>query len=191
MLEHSLIDTAIRWHRMRGDNTLFLPGVDHAGIATQMLVERSLAAEGITRQQLGREEFVRRVWEWKEKYGSRITAQMKRIGDSCDWSRERFTLSPELSRAVLEAFVRLYERGLIYRGTYMVNWCPRCHTALSDLEVKHEDTQGNLWHIRYPLNGRLALSDRGHHASGNHAGRYRGGRESERSALSAIWPANA
>src|SRR5580704_17765702 len=115
ILEHSLIDTAARWHRMRGDNTLFLPGVDHAGIATQMLVERSLAAEGTSRQLLGREEFVRRVWEWKEKYGSRITGQMKRIGDSCDWSRERFTLSPELSRAVTEAFVRLYEGGLIYR----------------------------------------------------------------------------
>ncbi len=151
MMDHTVIDTATRWHRMRGDNTLFLPGTDHAGIATQMLVERSLAAEGITRQQLGREEFVRRVWEWKEKYGTRITEQMKRIGDSCDWSRERFTLSPELSRAVTEAFVRLYERDLIYRGTYMVNWCPRCSTALSDLEVKHEDTQGSLWHIRYPL----------------------------------------
>ena len=152
MLDHTVIDTATRWHRMRGDNTLFLPGTDHAGIATQMLVERSLAAEGLTRQQLGREEFVRRVWEWKEKYGNRITSQMKRIGDSCDWSRERFTLNPDLSRAVLEAFVRLYERGLIYRGTYMVNWCPRCATALSDLEVKHDDTQGNLWHIRYPVN---------------------------------------
>ena len=151
MLEHSLIDTAVRWHRMRGDNTLFLPGVDHAGIATQMLVERSLAAEGTSRQQIGREEFVRRVWIWKEKYGSRITGQMKRIGDSCDWSRERFTLSPELSRAVTEAFVRMYERGLIYRGAYMVNWCPRCNTALSDLEVKHEDINGSLWHIRYPL----------------------------------------
>ena len=158
MLEHSLIDAAIRWRRMRGYNTLFLPGVDHAGIATQLLVERSLAAEGITRQQIGREEFVRRVWEWKEKYGARITGQMKRIGDSCDWSRERFTLSPQLSRAVTEAFVRLYERGLIYRGTYMVNWCPRCHTAMSDLEVKHEDVEGNLWHIRYPLkNGSRSL----------------------------------
>ena len=151
MLEHSLIDAAIRWRRMCGYNALFLPGVDHAGIATQMLVERSLAAEGLNRHQLGREEFVRRVWEWKEKYGSRITSQMKRIGDSCDWGRERFTLSPELSRSVTEAFVRLYERGLIYRGTYMVNWCPRCRTALSDLEVKHEDVQGSLWHIRYPL----------------------------------------
>ena len=152
MLDHTVIDTATRWHRMRGDNTLFLPGTDHAGIATQMLVERSLAAEGTTRLQLGREEFVRRVWQWKEKYGNRITSQMKRIGDSCDWSRERFTLNPDLSRAVLEAFVLLHERGLIYRGTYMVNWCPRCATALSDLEVKHEDTQGHLWHIRYPVN---------------------------------------
>ncbi len=152
MLDHTVIDTATRWHRMRGDNTLFLPGTDHAGIATQMVVERSLAEEGTTRLALGREEFVRRVWEWKEKYGNRITSQMKRIGDSCDWSRERFTLNPDLSRAVLEAFVRLYERGLIYRGTYMVNWCPRCATALSDLEVKHEDTQGHLWLIRYPVN---------------------------------------
>jgi valyl-tRNA synthetase len=151
MLEHSVIDAAIRWRRMSGYNALFLPGVDHAGIATQTVVERSLAAEGLTRQQLGREEFVKRVWAWKEKYGSRITQQMKRIGDSCDWSRERFTLSPELSRAVLEAFVRLYERGLIYRGTYMVNWCPRCQTVLSDLETKHEESQGTLWHIRYPL----------------------------------------
>ncbi len=153
MLDHTVIDTATRWHRMRGDNTLFLPGTDHAGIATQMLVERNLAEQGITRREIGRKEFVRRVWEWKEKYGNRITSQMKRIGDSCDWSRERFTLDPDLSHAVLEAFVRLYERGLIYRGTYMVNWCPRCSTALSDLEVKHDDVQGNLWHIRYPVNG--------------------------------------
>jgi valyl-tRNA synthetase len=151
MMDHSVIDTATRWHRMRGDNTLFLPGVDHAGIATQMLVERSLAQEGISRKQLGREEFEKRVWAWKEKYGNRITEQMKRIGDSCDWSRERFTLSPELSHAVTEAFVRLHERGLIYRGSYMVNWCPGCHTAISDLEVKHEDVNGHLWHIRYPV----------------------------------------
>ena len=151
MMDHSVIDTATRWHRMRGDNTLFLPGVDHAGIATQMLVVRSLAQEGISWKQLGREEFEKRVWAWKEKFGSRITEQMKRIGDSCDWTRERFTLSPELSRAVTEAFVRLYERGLIYRGSYMVNWCPGCQTAISDLEVKHEDVNGHLWHIRYQV----------------------------------------
>jgi valyl-tRNA synthetase len=153
MLEHSLIDMAVRWHRMTGDNTLWVPGTDHAGIATQMLVERELAKEGLTRQQLGREKFLERMWEWKEIYQKRIEDQMKRLGSSCDWSRERFTLDPGLSRAVRETFVRLYDKGLIYRGEYMVNWCPRCHTALSDLETVHEDTPGNLWHIRYPVNG--------------------------------------
>ncbi|MGE5570188.1 MAG: valine--tRNA ligase [Rhodospirillales bacterium] len=153
MLEHTEIDVTVRWHRMRGDNTLWLPGTDHAGIATQMLVERQLASEGIDRRQLGREEFERRVWAWKEKYGDTIKRQMIRTGASCDWSRERFTLDPGLSRAVREVFVRLYEKGLIYRGEYMVNWCPRCHTALSDLEVTHDPAPGNLWHIRYPVKG--------------------------------------
>ena len=153
MLDHTIMDAATRWHRMRGDNTLWLPGTDHAGIATQMVVERKLAEDGVTRHDLGREKFVERVWEWKRQYGGRITEQMKSIGDSVDWTRERFTLSPELSAAVTEAFVRMHERGLIYRGTYMVNWCPRCHTALSDLETIHEDTAGSLWHIRYPVNG--------------------------------------
>jgi valyl-tRNA synthetase len=150
MLEHSEIDVTIRWHRMRGDNTLWLPGTDHAGIATQMVVERKLAEEGIDRHTLGREKFVERVWEWKAQYGDQIKRQMIRLGASCDWSRERFTFDPGLSRAVREVFVRLYEKGLIYRGEYMVNWCPRCQTALSDLEVKNAETQGNLWHIRYP-----------------------------------------
>jgi valyl-tRNA synthetase len=153
MLEHTEIDVTIRWHRMRGDRTLWLPGTDHAGIATQMVVERKLAEEGLDRRTLGREEFVKRVWEWKEEYGGTIKRQMEQLGASCDWSRERFTLDPGLSRAVREVFVRLYEKGLIYRGEYMVNWCPRCHTALSDLEVVKEETQGNLWHIRYPLKG--------------------------------------
>ncbi len=153
MLEHTEIDVTVRWHRMRGDNTLWLPGTDHAGIATQMLVERSLAAEGVDRRTLGREEFEKRVWAWKEKYGSTIKQQMVRLGASCDWSRERFTLDAGLSRAVREIFVRLYEKGLIYRGEYMVNWCPRCDTALSDLEVVHDPVAGNLWHIRYPVNG--------------------------------------
>ncbi|MGE5489281.1 MAG: valine--tRNA ligase [bacterium] len=153
MLEHAEIDVTIRWHRMRGDNTLWLPGTDHAGIATQMLVERRLATEGLNRHELGREEFVRRVWQWKEQYGNAIKKQMIRVGASCDWSRERFTLDPGLSRAVREAFVRLYEKGLIYRGEYMVNWCPRCQTALSDLEVPHDPVAGNLWHLRYPVNG--------------------------------------
>ncbi len=153
MLDHTLIDIAVRWHRMRGDRTLWVPGTDHAGIATQMVVERQLAEKGETRQSLGREEFEKRVWAWKEISHGRISEQMKRLGSSCDWSRERFTLDEGLSRAVREAFVRLFEKGLIYRGEYMVNWCPRCHTAISDLETAHEDTQGNLWHIQYPVNG--------------------------------------
>jgi valyl-tRNA synthetase len=153
MLEHTEIDVTIRWHRMKGDNTLWLPGTDHAGIATQMLVERKLASEGIDRRQIGRAEFEKRVWEWKERYGGTIKAQMIRLGASCDWSRERFTLDAGLSRAVREVFVRLYEKGLIYRGEYMVNWCPRCQTALSDLEVTHDPKPGNLWYIRYPVNG--------------------------------------
>ncbi|HJT86340.1 MAG TPA: valine--tRNA ligase, partial [Bryobacteraceae bacterium] len=153
MLEHTEIDVTIRWHRMSGDNTLWLPGTDHAGIATQMVVERKLAEEGISRRDLGREKFEQRVWEWKAQYGDTIKRQMIRLGASCDWSRERFTLDPGLSAAVREVFVRLYEKGLIYRGEYMVNWCPRCHTALSDLEVAHTDLQGHLWHIRYPVNG--------------------------------------
>jgi valyl-tRNA synthetase len=153
MLEHTEIDVTIRWHRMTGDNTLWLPGTDHAGIATQMVVERKLAEEGIDRRQIGREEFEKRVWEWKAQYGDTIKRQMIRMGASCDWSRERFTLDPGLNRAVREVFVRLYEKGLIYRGAYMVNWCPRCHTAISDLEVEHQDTQAHLWHIRYPVKG--------------------------------------
>ncbi len=153
MLEHTEIDVTTRWHRMRGDKTLWLPGTDHAGIATQMVVERKLAEEGLDRRTLGREAFVARVWEWKEEYGGTIKRQMKQLGASCDWSRERFTMDPGLSRAVREVFVRLYEKGLIYRGEYMVNWCPRCRTALSDLEVVRDETQGNLWHIRYPVIG--------------------------------------
>ncbi len=154
MLEHTEIDVTIRWHRMLGDNTLWLPGTDHAGIATQMVVERALAAEGADRRALGRDEFEKRVWQWKERYGGTIKRQMIRMGASCDWSRERFTLDPGLSRAVREVFVRLYEKGLIYRGEYMVNWCPRCMTAISDLETAHQETAGNLWHIRYPVTGR-------------------------------------
>ena len=153
MFEHSIIDAQVRWQRMCGKVTLWVPGTDHAGIATQIMVERQLATEGLTRQDLGREKFEERVWQWKDEYGGKIVDQMKRAGVSCDWSRARFTLEPALSRAVREAFVRLYEKGLIYRGQYMVNWCPRCQTAVSDLEVEHEETQGNLWHIVYPVIG--------------------------------------
>ncbi|MGH9646412.1 MAG: valine--tRNA ligase, partial [Bryobacteraceae bacterium] len=153
MFEHSIIDALIRWHRMCGERTLWLPGTDHAGIATELMVDRQLAQQGLQKRELGREEFLKKVWEWKAQHGGRIVEQMKRAGDSCDWSRERFTMDPGLSRAVREAFVRLYEKGLIYRAKYIVNWCPRCQTVLSDLEVEHEDTQGHLWHIAYPVNG--------------------------------------
>jgi valyl-tRNA synthetase len=153
MLEHTEIDILTRWHRMRGYNTLYLPGTDHAGISTQRVVVKQLTDEGIDYHALGREEFERRVWRWKEEAGSQITEQMRAIGESCDWSRERFTLSPEMSRVVRKVFVQLYNEGLIYRDTRLVNWCPVCLTVLSDLEVNHEDRQGHLWHIRYPVAG--------------------------------------
>ena len=153
MLEHTQIDMLVRWHRMRGERTLWLPGMDHAGIATQFVVERMLAKEGIKRQDLGREEFERRIWQWKAESGGVIKGQMIRLGASCDWTREKFTLEPALYRSVLEAFLRLYREGLIYRGRYMVNWCPRCQTAISDLEVVHNERTGQLWYIRYPLVG--------------------------------------
>jgi len=151
MLNQTEMDIIIRWRRMRGFTTLWLPGTDHAGIATQMMVERQLAGEGKSRQALGREAFLQRVWDWKKHYGGAIQAQMKRLGASVDWDREYFTMDENLSRAVTEVFVRLHEQGLIYRGKYIVNWCPRCMTAISDLEVVHEDFAGKLYEFRYPL----------------------------------------
>jgi valyl-tRNA synthetase len=153
MLNQTEMDILTRWRRMRGDLALWLPGTDHAGIATQMMVERQLAEEGKKRQDLGRDAFVERVWEWRRHYGGAILEQMKRLGASVDWSREYFTMDEHLSVAVREAFVQLYEQGLIYRGAYIVNWCPRCQTGISDLEVAHEEQQGKLWEIRYPLIG--------------------------------------
>jgi valyl-tRNA synthetase len=153
MLEHTEIDILTRWRRMCGDLTLWIPGTDHAGIATQLMVERQLAEEHKTRQQLGREAFIERVWQWKQHYGDAILDQMRRLGTSVDWSRAYFTMDGPRSAAVREAFVRLYEQGLIYRGAYIVNWCPRCQTAISDLEVIHEEQQGKLWEIRYPIVG--------------------------------------
>jgi valyl-tRNA synthetase len=153
MLEHTEIDIIIRWKRMQGIPTLWLPGTDHAGIATQLMVERQLASEGINRRDIGREAFEARVWDWKRHYGGVILQQMKRLGTSVDWSREYFTMDERMSRAVREAFVRLYEDGLIYRAKYIVNWCPRCITAVSDLEVIHEETQGKIYEIRYPVVG--------------------------------------
>ena len=153
MFEHTESDILIRWRRMCGDRVLWVPGTDHAGIATQMLVERQIASEGVTRQQLGREAFVERVWEWRRHYGGAILGQMKRLGASVDWSARILHDGRESSVAVREAFVRLHEQGLIYRGAYIVNWCPRCQTAISDLEVFHEEQKGHLWEIRYPVIG--------------------------------------
>jgi valyl-tRNA synthetase len=149
--QHTLMDALTRYHRMRGDDTLWQPGTDHAGIATQMVVERQLEAEGKKRTDLSREEFVERVWAWKEQSGGTINGQMRRMGDSVDWSRDRFTMDPQLSRAVIEAFVRLYDEGLIYRGKRLVNWDPVLLTALSDLEVESCEEEGHLWHLNYPL----------------------------------------
>lgn len=152
-LNNSIQDILVRWQRMRGRDTLWVPGVDHAGIATQNVVERKLAKEKKTRNDLGREKFLEEVWRWKEEHGHTITRQLRRLGASCDWSRERFTMDEGLSQAVREAFVTLYERGLIYQGDYIINWCPRCQTALSDEESVHKETQGGLYHIKYPIAG--------------------------------------
>ncbi len=150
-LNNTLQDIVTRFRRMAGFNALWLPGTDHAGIATQNVVEREITKEGRTREMLGRAAFIERVWQWKEQSGNTIIEQLKRLGCSCDWSRERFTMDEGLSRAVREVFVRLYNEGLIYRDNYIINWCPRCKTALSDLEAEHEETKGHLYHIRYPL----------------------------------------
>ena len=151
MLNQTEMDILTRWRRMSGRRALWLPGTDHAGIATQMMVERQLAEEGTSRQHLGREAFVARVWEWRRHYGGAILSQMKRLGASVDWQREYFTMDDNLSVAVREAFVRLYEQGLIYRGAYIVNWCPRCQTAISDVEVVYDEHKGHIWEIKYPV----------------------------------------
>jgi valyl-tRNA synthetase len=150
-LNNTLQDILCRYRRLRGDNVLWMPGTDHAGIATQNVVERKLAQDGTDRHVLGRERFIGEVWAWREKYGSAIINQLKRLGASCDWDRERFTMDEGLSRAVRKVFVDLYHQGLIYRGDYIINWCPRCRTALADLEVEHEEIDGSLYHIRYPF----------------------------------------
>jgi valyl-tRNA synthetase len=152
-LNNTLQDILCRWKRMQGHNVLWMPGTDHAGIATQNVVERQLAAEKKDRHELGREAFIERVWKWKAESGGQIIGQLKRLGASCDWERERFTMDDGLSKAVRTVFVKLYEDGLIYRDNRLINWCPRCHTALSDIEVEHEEKKGHLWHVRYPVVG--------------------------------------
>ncbi|OQY23643.1 MAG: valine--tRNA ligase [Desulfobacteraceae bacterium 4572_35.2] len=152
-LNNTMQDIMARWKRMTGHEVLWMPGTDHAGIATQNVVEKQLASEGKDRHEIGRDAFVERVWQWREESGGQIINQLKRLGASCDWQRERFTMDDGLSSAVREVFVKLYEDGLIYRANRLINWCPRCHTALSDLEVEHDDKKGNLWHLRYPVKG--------------------------------------
>ncbi|TYZ30804.1 valine--tRNA ligase [Selenomonas caprae] len=152
-LDNTLQDILIRYHRMQGFNTVWVPGCDHAGIATQAKVEGALREEGTNRYELGREKFLERVWDWKEQYGNRIMYQLRTLGSSCDWDRQRFTMDEGCSKAVREVFVSLYEKGLIYQGTRITNWCPDCNTAISDIEVEHETEQGHLWHLRYQVKG--------------------------------------
>ncbi|HAL55398.1 MAG TPA: valine--tRNA ligase, partial [Bacteroidetes bacterium] len=153
VLNNTIQDILVRWKRMQGYEACWIPGTDHAGIATQNAVEKALAKEGTNRHELGREKFLDRVWQWKEQYGGTIIAQLRKLGVSCDWRRERFTMDEGLSEAVREVFVRMFDRGLIYRGKYIVNWCPFHQTALSDDEVDHAETNGNLWHLKYPIEG--------------------------------------
>jgi len=152
-LNNIIQDVMVRWRRMQGRNTLWIPGTDHAGIATQNVVEKALRKQGTGRRDLGRDKFLAKVWEWRGEYGGTIVRQLRKLGASCDWQRERFTMDEGLSEAVAEVFCRLYDEGLIYRGKYIVNWCPRCHTALADEESEHQEQQGNLWHVRYPVEG--------------------------------------
>ena len=187
--QQTLMDVLIRYHRMRGDNTLWQVGTDHAGIATQIVVENQLKAEGKSRHDLGREKFVERVWAWKQASGSTITNQMRRLGASCDWSRERFTMDEGLSNAVIETFVRLYEDGLIYRGKRLVNWDPKLGTAVSDLEVENEEVAGQALGDPLSARRRLGPADGGDDAAGDDAGRRRGRGQSGRRALSRIWSA--
>ena len=182
-LNHSVQDALGRWHRMRGFTTLILPGTDHGGISTQTVVEKEIAKEGLTRHTLGREAFVARVWEWKEQYGARILSQLKRLGCSYDWSRDRFTMDPGYNAAVTEAFVRFHDAGLIYRGKRLVNWCCYHQTVISDIEVEEEEQAGHLWHIRYPLRRRVGVRDRGDDTARDNAGRLGGGRQPQRCAL--------
>ncbi len=177
-LNATISDILIRYHRMKGYKTAWLPGIDHAGIAAQNVVEKNLRKENISRFDLGREKFIAKVWEWKEKYGNIILDQLKRLGASCDWSRVRFTMDPDYSEQVSKAFVHYYEKGVIYRGKRVVNWCPRCQTSLSDLEIEYKEEVGKLYFIKYPLVGRQATPQRGRAATGQASDKRQGNAES-------------
>ena len=183
-LTFTVQDMLIRFRRMQGRDVLWQPGTDHAGIATQMVVERLLAERQTSRQALGRDAFLERVWQWKAESGGTITRQLRRLGASLDWPRERFTMDDGLSAAVREVFVTLYRQGLIYRDRRLVNWDPKFQSAISDLEVENREIKGHLWHIRYPIADEAgSFHHRRHHAAGDLAGRHRGGGASRRPAL--------
>jgi len=150
-LDETLQDILIRYKRMSGYSALWLPGTDHASIATEAKIVEDMKKDGVTKDDIGRDGFMKRAWAWKEKYGGRIVEQLKKLGSSCDWSRERFTMDEGCNKAVVEVFVKLYEKGLIYRGERIINWCPHCLTSISDAEVEYEDREGYFWHIKYPL----------------------------------------
>ena len=150
-LDNTMQDILIRWKRMQGYSTLWLPGTDHASIATEAKIVEAMEKEGIKKEELGREKFLERAWKWKEVYGGRIVEQLKKLGSSCDWERERFTMDEGLSEAVKEVFLRLYKKSLIYRGERIINWCPKCSTSISDAEVEYEEEAGHFWHIKYPV----------------------------------------
>ncbi|MEG0978894.1 MAG: class I tRNA ligase family protein, partial [Oscillospiraceae bacterium] len=150
-LDNTLQDILIRYRRMQGFDALWIPGTDHASIATEAKIVEAMAKEGITKDDLGRDKFLERAWEWKDQFGGRIIEQLKKLGSSCDWERERFTLDEGCSKAVKEVFVRLYEKGLIYQGERIINWCPHCLTSISDAEVEYDEKDGSFWHLRYPL----------------------------------------
>ena len=175
-LNDAVQDALTRYHRMLGDNACWLLGTDHAGIATQNVVEKLLRSQGLSKEDLGRDEFVRRVWAWREQYGGTIVEQLKRLGCACDYERERFTFDAGYVRAVVKVFVALYDKGYIYKDHYIVNWCPRCGTAISDLEVEYVEEAGHLYHVRYALRGRRRAHHR-HHPARDDAGRHRRGRE--------------
>ena len=194
-LNNTLQDILCRFERMRGRDVLWQPGTDHAGIATQMVVERQLMErQQPGRREMGREAFLKRVWEWKAESGGTIVNQLKRLGASCDWSRERFTMDEGLSKAVVKVFVELYREGLIYKDKRLVNWDPKLLTAISDLEVVQVETKGHMWHFRYPLEGETSIRSTVYlhrdDAARDHARRRRGGRASGRRALQGIWSAS-
>ncbi|HAG04982.1 MAG TPA: valine--tRNA ligase, partial [Lachnospiraceae bacterium] len=152
-LDNTMQDILIRWKRMQGYNALWVPGTDHASISTEVKIVKKMAEEGLTKEDIGREKFLERAWEWKKEYGGTILNQLMKLGSSCDWDRERFTMDEGLNNAVLTVFEKLYKKGYIYRGEKLINWCPKCRTTISDAEVDHVDKEGSFWHIKYPIKG--------------------------------------